>query len=122
MSDKTLFDEQPINICPKCGAKRNNVSIYRDGGTRICDKCHWRWHRCVVHNEEVHVPGQFVHDKCSCGKSKPTGILRALEIRNELFDIANSYVGENTGFAAVTLHEACNKILEAERYLKCLKT
>lgn len=41
-----------------------------------------------------------------------------MELRNELFDIANSYAGDETGSAAVSLHNACNAILRAKNYLE----
>ena len=44
-------------------------------------------------------------------------IQRILEIRKELFDIANSYSGYETGTAAIYLHESCNCILFAYKYL-----
>jgi len=44
-------------------------------------------------------------------------IQRILEIRKELFDIANSYAGDETGTAAIYLHESCNCILSAHEYL-----
>lgn len=49
------------------------------------------------------------------------GIERALELRKELFNIANSYSGDKTGLVAVTLHWGCNKILEASELLEELK-
>ena len=45
--------------------------------------------------------------------NKQQTIDRALEIRQELFDLANSLAGEETGKSAVQLHEACNCILRA---------
>ena len=45
-------------------------------------------------------------------------IKRAMELRSELFDIANSFSGKKTGYIAVILHQACNKILEAVEKLK----
>ena len=50
--------------------------------------------------------------------SEKAGIERALEIRTELFDIANSYAGKEHGHAAGILHEACNCILRADRAIK----
>ena len=44
-------------------------------------------------------------------------IARAMELRNELFDIANSFAGEETGYVAVLLHGACNHILWAKQAL-----
>lgn len=40
-------------------------------------------------------------------------IKRLEEIRNELFTIANSYVGKETGVVAVKLHKAKSLITEA---------
>ena len=49
-----------------------------------------------------------------------TKIEHALEIYKELFDLANSYAGNETGCVAVKLHEACNSILEANDLLKMI--
>jgi hypothetical protein len=40
---------------------------------------------------------------------------RIMEIRNELFDIANSYAGDETGVIASELHRSCNCILRANK-------
>ena len=49
--------------------------------------------------------------------SNKTGMERALELREELFSIANSYAGEETGYVACMLHEACNAIVRAKKTL-----
>ncbi len=41
-------------------------------------------------------------------------IERALEIRKELFDLANKLAGNKNGDAAVLLHGACNQIIWAK--------
>ena len=46
-------------------------------------------------------------------------INRAMEIRKELFDIANSFAGDETGDVVVMLHESCNCILYANQMLEC---
>ena len=43
---------------------------------------------------------------------------RMMELRSELFDLANSFAGEETGTAATILHEACNNILRAKSWLE----
>ena len=43
---------------------------------------------------------------------------RLTELRNEIFDIANSYAGDKTGTVAGTLHGAANKIAESIRMLE----
>jgi hypothetical protein len=59
--------ENPINICPKCNANMDNgVTTYRDGGTRACNNCNHVWHRCHIHKDNIHIPGQYVHHECSC--------------------------------------------------------
>ena len=47
--------------------------------------------------------------------NKKAQIARALELRNELYDIANSLAGDETGSSAVLLHEACNCISQASK-------
>ena len=49
-----------------------------------------------------------------------TKIERAREIYEELFDLANSCAGDETGHVAIKLHEACNSILEANDLLKAV--
>lgn len=41
-------------------------------------------------------------------------IERAMKLRDELFDIANSLAGKECGAAGVMIHEACNCILQAK--------
>ena len=48
-------------------------------------------------------------------EQKRKNMKRAMEIRAELFDLANSFAGERTGIIAVQLHGACNEILRAKR-------
>ena len=44
---------------------------------------------------------------------------RLYELRGEIFDMANSYAGDNNpSHIAVTLHQVCNMILDANRYIK----
>lgn len=43
---------------------------------------------------------------------------KAMQIRDELFDLANAFAGEETGGVAVELHRACNAILTARNLLK----
>ena len=52
--------------------------------------------------------------------AEKSGIERALELRSELFDIANSFSGEETGNVAILLHEACNLIVTAECLLDAI--
>lgn len=73
-----------------------------------CDKC------CPAIEADKVVPLCYVPSD----KKEQTGIERALEIREELFDIANSYAGDRTGHVAMMLHQACNHILYAEDELK----
>jgi hypothetical protein len=40
-----------------------------------------------------------------------------MELREELFDLANSFAGDVTGEVAVQLHTACNYIVWAENTL-----
>ena len=61
--------------------------------------------------------GRTIHLKPEMPKQ---GIERALELRKELFGIANSFGGDETGMIAVTLHWGCNKILEAADLHKIL--
>jgi hypothetical protein len=49
------------------------------------------------------------------------GITRAMEIREELFTIANSYGGDISGDIAVILHQACNEIARAKRRFDILE-
>lgn len=44
-------------------------------------------------------------------------IERAMELRKELFDLANSFAGDETGHVAVLLHGACNHILWAKQVM-----
>jgi hypothetical protein len=37
-------------------------------------------------------------------------LARIKEIRDELFDMANSFAGDKTGTVAVELHSVCNKM------------
>lgn len=60
--------------------------------------------------------GTFVDALLHVAKQKP--IDRALELRTELYNIANSYAGDETGDVAVMLHEACNCILRARNLLR----
>lgn len=46
---------------------------------------------------------------------------RALQIKSELFDIANSFAGEKTGLVAMCLHQACNRIVQAEEELNLVR-
>jgi hypothetical protein len=46
------------------------------------------------------------------------GVERAMELRKEIFDIANSYAGDETGDIAVMLHQSCNCILNARQMLE----
>ena len=48
------------------------------------------------------------------------GIERAMELREELFKIANSFGGDTTGVVAVILHGACNSIVKAGRLLNSI--
>jgi hypothetical protein len=48
------------------------------------------------------------------------GVTRAMELRDELFNIANSYAGDFTGDVAVLLHQACNKILFAHERVEAI--
>jgi len=50
-------------------------------------------------------------------KTEQERIDRAMELRDELFDLANSFAGDKTGTAAVLLHESCNGILRAKKWL-----
>ena len=63
----------------------------------------------------------FMRDTSLKALKKKEGIERALEIKEELFSIANSYSGEETGEAAMLLHEACNNILKAKDVLEFQK-
>jgi hypothetical protein len=38
---------------------------------------------------------------------------RVMELRSELFTLANTFAGAEAGYIAVLLHEACNKMLSA---------
>jgi hypothetical protein len=44
---------------------------------------------------------------------KACNMATALELRNRLFDLANSFAGDETGHIACLLHESCNCILQA---------
>lgn len=41
----------------------------------------------------------------------------ALELRKQLFDLANDFALDGYGIVAVELHQSCNKILHAKRML-----
>ena len=43
---------------------------------------------------------------------------KALKLREQLFELANSFSGNETGNAAVMLHESCNWVIRANNYLK----
>ena len=43
---------------------------------------------------------------------------RAWALRDELFDIANDFAGDETGDVAVMLHCACNDITRAKQQLE----
>lgn len=43
---------------------------------------------------------------------------RINEIRDELFDMANSFAGDKTGAVAVELHGACNKMGRAVQMIE----
>ena len=45
-------------------------------------------------------------------------IERLEEMQSELFDLANSFAGEQTGTVAAELHESCNRISNSIRMLK----
>ncbi len=45
-------------------------------------------------------------------------IKRLNELYSEIFDIANSYAGDETGTVAGTLHNSANKIADAIRMLE----
>ena len=51
----------------------------------------------------------------SINEQKRTKVGRAMELRAELFDIANFLAGEETGRLAVELHQACNAILRVHQ-------
>lgn len=40
------------------------------------------------------------------------------KLRSELFDLANSFAGDETGTVASELHESCNRITNSLRMLK----
>ena len=44
-------------------------------------------------------------------------IARLAEIRSELFDMANSYGGDEHGNVAVVIHGLCNRILDITEYI-----
>jgi len=44
-------------------------------------------------------------------------IKRMMELRDELFNLANSFAGDETDSAAVLLRESCNNILCAKKWL-----
>jgi len=44
-------------------------------------------------------------------------IEKMIALQHELFMFANSFAGEETGSAAVLLHEACNNIIRAKKWL-----
>ena len=52
-------------------------------------------------------------DNLIMSEEKQKNMKRAQELYSELFDIANSFAGDETGSIAVNLHEACNSILRA---------
>ena len=43
---------------------------------------------------------------------------RLEQLRSEIYDLANSYAGKETGVIAGELHEACNRILSALNMLE----
>ena len=45
----------------------------------------------------------------------------AMEMRSDLFELANSFAGEENGHVAVMLHEACNCIVRAKERLEAGK-
>ena len=47
-------------------------------------------------------------------EEKYQNIARAMELRDELFTLANTFAGEETGNIAVMLHNSCNCILWAK--------
>lgn len=44
----------------------------------------------------------------------------ALELRKQLFDLANAFALDGYGIVAVELHQSCNKILESKRILSLI--
>jgi hypothetical protein len=57
-------------------------------------------------------------NNCSFWDSKEAArIEKAINMRRELFDLANSFAGDELGEVAIYLHEACNNILRAEKAL-----
>lgn len=44
-----------------------------------------------------------------------TRMMRVMEIHTELFDLANSFGGNETSHVASVLHEACNYIIRANK-------
>jgi len=45
-------------------------------------------------------------------------IKKMSEIRNKLFDIANSFTEDGSGYVACMLHKSCNLITGAEKVLR----
>lgn len=56
---------------------------------------------------------RVTNQKQACANMK-----RAFELRSELFDLANSFAGNERGEVAVTLHHACNLIAQAGKKVK----
>ncbi len=72
---------------------------------------------CEKHN--LWFQGEIGHMNCpGCRKDqaqqkKIDNMKRAMELRQELFSLANSFAGDETGHIAVLLHNSCNCILWA---------
>lgn len=94
----------------------SNPRFRKPGSLSLTDEAYEAYVLTSENHPEKHVPDdELAATKVIWPKA---GIDRAMQLRLELFDIANSYAGDKTGHAAVMLHEACNFILRAEQALK----
>jgi len=72
----------------------------------------------IYDNDQLDAMKSRASADCAPRTCSAAGVERAMELRKEIFDIANSYAGDETGDIAVMLHQSCNCILSARQMLK----
>lgn len=74
---------------------------------------------CVKRNPVLFKKGkkESIMSQNNSSQENQAKIDRAMELRSELFEIANSFAGDETGDVAVMLHESCNCIFRAKEVL-----
>ena len=67
-------------------------------------------------NDEENARYEIARDKIEA-MSENEKVEKMMALQDELFLLANSFAGDETGPAAVLLHESCNCILRSKKWL-----